>query len=521
LLAYAFPLIYSLYAKADFTVLANESLAYRYFAIDRLNAGENGNIWLPQGQFTTALQRGAMWALDAVEQVRPLTLRQRLNGFAYLALFFNLLLVAILLALTAWNRSLDWGNRALIATVLLVPIYCAHTNGLSYHLLPDYLAVSIVLLAYSLFVIVADDGSGRAQRPEREGLVVGALTGLLLANKVTLAPPAFLLIVSTMFRAGWQRRRLLLHAVTIAIASLLSILLVLCVVYSFRLSAVRNMLPQWYRFVRNPGTEPDFLVRIYEYTGLYFGYGVAYALGAAVIFVALGIVSNGLTAHRAAVLAGGAGIFFAGFVFVSRRPAQTTFFEVFCLLIFLSATLLAALPTGRLRRYISLAAAGMWLLHACVTFPVGASLAMISSSRAMADERWALFEDTLALAAGRQILVVFPNNEFHHEGVHELLLKASAKFPTWMIDATGKRFLQRFSPRTRYYDEYNRSNIGTAIAESAIVLWFDSTDLAPLEQQYPDLRELMQSPAVKCQRGEYHNVSGEVGHVWWRCVKPS
>jgi hypothetical protein len=281
------------------------------------------------------------------------------------------------------------------------------------------------------------------------------------------------------------------------------------------------MAPQWYRFVRNPGSEPDFWSRIYEYTGLYFGYGVGYSLAALVVFMITSLIKGGFSAHRAAVLFGSIMVFLAGFVFISRRPAQTTFFEVFCLLVFASGALLATLPPGLFRRYVCLAAAGFWLLLALVTFPAGASLAMISSSRAIADERWAMFERTLALAEGKRILVVFPNNEFHHEGVHELLLKATAKFPTWTIDAAGKRVLEKFSPRTRYYHEHNPgvSSIEPALADADVVVWFDRVDFAPLEQQYAALRDLKASSAVTCDRGEYHNGAGQIGHVWWRCFK--
>ena len=50
--------------RADYVMFANESLAYRYFACERIQHGERGTVWLPQGQLLGVVQHGILFALE-------------------------------------------------------------------------------------------------------------------------------------------------------------------------------------------------------------------------------------------------------------------------------------------------------------------------------------------------------------------------------------------------------------------------------------------------------------------------
>src|SRR5262245_3704005 len=53
---FAVPLWIVLVCDGDYTVFATESLSYRYFFCERVQAGEGGTAWLPQGQLLAVFQ---------------------------------------------------------------------------------------------------------------------------------------------------------------------------------------------------------------------------------------------------------------------------------------------------------------------------------------------------------------------------------------------------------------------------------------------------------------------------------
>lgn len=514
-IAYAVPLVWTIWYGADFTALANESLAYRYFAVDRIKRGEGGNIWLPQGHFTSAMQHGVMLVVDWAGQIQNLSFRQRLNAFAFLTAGVNVILVCVLMLVA--TRRLAWEYVLLISVVILAPIYAASSNGLSYHLLPDYLSVSVVLLGFGVLLVALQANGSQATRPY--ALRLGTLIGVLVGNKITLAIAAFQVFLPSCAQVQ-PRVAIWRYALHVMIGACAASVFILLVFYSFRVSSIREMVPQWWRFVRNPGTEPDFWSRINEYTRLYFGYGIAYSILAVGIFLGATTVLRSWSIYRLATVAASLPVFAAGFLFIYRRPAQTTFFEVFCLVVFSSSVLLATLPPGRPKKFICALVAMAWLTVAVCTFPLTTSLRAISGSKTLADERWKMFQDTVSLANGQAQLVLFPTNEFHHDSVHELLLKGAARFPTWSIDTAGQRIIERFSPNTRYVNEYGGPmDLAADLKHAHFVIWFDRIDFKPLVDRYPLLAEVKASAPWKCDSGEYHDTEGRTTHTWSRCKR--
>jgi hypothetical protein len=56
----AVPQILVCITHASFLTFAPEQIAYRYFLVARLMAGEGGNVWQPQGQLTSSVVNGTL-----------------------------------------------------------------------------------------------------------------------------------------------------------------------------------------------------------------------------------------------------------------------------------------------------------------------------------------------------------------------------------------------------------------------------------------------------------------------------
>ena len=138
------------------------------------------------------------------------------------------------------------------------------------------------------------------------------------------------------------------------------------------------------------------------------------------------------------------------------------------------------------------------------------------ASRLAADDRFGVFDDINRFADGRPQLLLFLNNEYHHEGVHELLLKASSDFPTWYINA-GRAWLHRFVLNITFYHEYGPPIVLPADLTGSCVVWFDRPDLPALTTRFDRLAQLVSDPAYEVRSWPIHLANGAqppVVQVW-------
>ncbi len=515
---YALPLLAAILVNADFTALANESIAYRYFAVDRIQGGERGNIWLPQGHLTTTIQHIVGGVVNAVDAVSGLSFRGRLGLFGHLTLATYAAIAAGLFALAARDRRLTWGQRSLIALIVLVPTYAAGIVGFHIHLLPDYQALSTLLLGWSSYLIFSSRSSSQVYTHLAMALRRGAFIGLLIANKITLAPAGMLIALATAF-AGEEKRgikRTSLYLAGIMVGTVAVTIFVISAFYLFRVRAIVEMAPRWWKFVGDPGTEPNFWVNIALFTREYFAYGAIFFLIALIAFLS-SLLAKWSSDHFF-ILVGSLATLAACIVFVQSRPAHSTFFDVFVLLIFASSVLIGTLPENGRWRALPAIAIAAWLIAVVTTFPARQALLMLQQSRDMGNERWDFFESTRRMSAGARVLVVIPDNEYAHGGVHELLLKGAAAFPTWGVDEAGYRIVGRYSAGLRFYHEYAPSDLQKVVQDARTVVWFDRFGLPPLKERYPALNALVNRQGVVCQTGVFTDF-GRPSNAWWRCSK--
>jgi hypothetical protein len=523
---FALPLILMLYLGGDYLPIANESLAYRYFAGLRVQGGEGGRIWLPQGYVTSLLQHLVLWG---IEQPPGRPLSWRLNAFSVASNAINVVLFTLAMCVAAQSRRLGWRDKLLLAMVALLPIYATRTAGFYYSLLPDYYHLDMVLAFMGVALFLWQVRGTPSGSPWFVLVMIGGFVGICAANKVTLVALGPMLLLPALLREPYSWR-LLAARISVAFASaLVTFIGVIWAFYLFEVGAVGKMLVGWLAFIREPGGESDFWT---SQLGLsLWQYSLAYVIGYWALSSGMAIWSewraeDRSSGRRALVLVGIAcGLASIGLVF--KRPAGTTLYELSVILTALSVMLLAAtIRRPVVRGFVGLSLVA-WLVYcaATTTFSLGHNVALIEESPGRAKALWGLYEAVQRMADGRPIVVIFPDNSYHHEGIHELLLKGASDFPTWHISKRGQWIIDRFAPGMTYRHESSGTPPNAPIPSGVLVLWFDRPDLAPLTERYRSLRDAIGRPGVEMRewviwRWTMYRIvpGGRVVHVFARAA---
>ena len=518
-LLYAAPLVVCVLLRVDFTPIATETLAYRYFFVLRILNGEGGNVWLPQGQLLSALQRAVYEVVDAIGQMRALDLRARLNLFTYLTQALLVSGAGILFYVSARSRRLNGADKILVAVVVLAPVYALNTTGFFVQIYADYLSVTYCLLGMAFYLVVNAIRAGEAGLSSQQTILTGVGCGLLLSNKITLVSVAALLFLVGVGMGSLGIRERVRGAGLMLAAAAIAITVVFLAAHNFSFQALAQMLPRWFGFVVHAGEEAGSWRNVRSYLPRYFGNAVVFVVLALGIFLLDYYGQRKSGRKNLPLLLGTVLIISSAVLFIVRRPAQSTVVEVFGLLIFCGAVLGLSLRNVRVQWWAAIACALFWTLVAALTFPREAVLGLGHSKR-MADERWSLFYSTQSMAGSRGLLIVIPGNEYHNEGVHEMLLKAVATFPTWDIDSSGARLLNQFSPNTKYFHEYGHeaTELDVALSFASVVVWFDALYLPALTERYPQLRRVSTGGAYRCETDVFTSTNGPATHRWWRCI---
>ena len=499
---FAFPLLLSLHYQANFFSLSNESLAYRFFASERILNGEGGNVWLPQGHLTSSLQHVILWGIDRFAGFGVDDLQSRIQLFSIATLGINVLLMSLIFGLAAWSHSLRWTDRLLLAFAALAPIY-VNKHGIYFYLRPDYLNLDIVLMATAVFLFQREWRRPQANRIWLRVAYIGVFCGLIAGTKISMAIIGIVLFAPALLSEPFNAKSFSLRLILGGTCALLSFLLVLMAFYLFDFHSVLEMFTAWGKFALNPGGENNFWSFRFNYflREYFYGYIILFWIVVTVLFL-VGIsflrkertILKEIVLFIVNVLVVGACVYF-----LVKRPAGTTFFEVSVILVALSAIVLSALPAyGWFRAVIPIALLA-WVVHATVTFPYEQTVSCLKESSKSARYLWGLHNEILRLAGGRQIIVIFPNNKYHHEGVQEFLLKGAADFPTWNISSKGQWIIDKYAPGMTFRHEGGGTPPNDPIPGDVVVLWFDRPDLQPLTERYPELRKAVGRDGTLCQ----------------------
>ena len=255
---FALPFLASLYFGADPLTVANESVAYRFLYSERLLGGEGSTVWVAAGFLTTAVQNVLLAVIDTFSGIAADDLRGRVHLFANATGALHSLLAAGIFFLAAQNRRLLWIDRLLLALVGLGPLYLTRTSGFYYYSLPDYYLTNVVLTLTAVFLFQNEWRREEEGNPLLRYTLLGCFVGLMVANKITMAPFAAVVLAPALLADSARDRAHVVRNLVAAGSAAAAYIFVLLAFYVFNVTAVFSMFKSWFRFSLNPGGEFDF-----------------------------------------------------------------------------------------------------------------------------------------------------------------------------------------------------------------------------------------------------------------------
>lgn len=484
----------TLVLKMEFLYTGNESLAYRYFLSERAWLGQPGLIW--QGHFTTLIQY-AIYGVLQVPIFNPADFRTQLQAFASLTLMLNALVTSLIFSLAILDKHLRAYDKVLVGIAATLPVYGLRNYGLYYLFLPDYYAFNISLSVATVWITLRIlRASATSQSHIFSWVAAGVICGLWLSNKassVLLILPAITALALTSVRSIW-------------IVSTTAVATVLLVVFVYYLGDVREIaqLPAiWIDLVsrsQGEGSSDRVAWLTHALRGPY-GFILIMGITSGSIASFLPYKHHRLITDRAIVWA--CWLVFTGFCFVIlKRPSGTTMFDIGVALIVMTCIWLGTIPHETIRRRSINAILCVLSISAFLT--LRSDFSPYTDTSAHASERWQLYDTVNRIAKGRPILVVFASNDYHHEGVHEFILKGTADFPTWNISTIGEKLIDRHAPGLRFTHEYNGPLLTSPVPQRTVVVWYERPDLASLSKRVPELARLLESNDYRCQTQPLH-----------------
>ena len=490
-----FPALLSIFLKAGFLDLANEVLAYRYFYSERINSGEL--VIVGVGYLISLLHHAVYFVVQILYPSTTNDLLSRLDAFALLTNSIISLAICTLFAAALRARNLCWVDIALLGTLPLVFFYATGGWGFEYALLADYTFLNIFFCVASLLLFQV---YWRRQKipSHTEIILLGVYVGLAMANKISMAAIAGVVLIPALFAQGINWLAVSLRIFLVTTTAVLTFIGVHYISYFGNWAMMSKALKVWWWFVRNAGTMPAFWDE-FESATKAFNYDFLFAF-VAFIFVLSGVIFTGRQGGRLRNLAvycycllG----FFASILFLHARPATSTLFESTIFLLTFCAVLLTIMAKWQdMRPVFVTSLIGLGLLIV-TTFPIKDSYQLIAESRSMSEVKSRAFREAMVLANNQPIEVIFPDNSYHHEGMFELLLKASSDFPTWHIGTGQETVLNRYAPQMKFrtgdgvFKHSNASKPGRAL------VWFDRPDSTNVAVQFPTLAKAIDSPEAR------------------------
>jgi MFS family permease len=470
------PLIWCAIYGAEFINFANESLAYRFFYSIRLHAEADTTAWLPQGQLISSLQHLMTWRLP---ELTPQTFRSLANAFSVWTMAAILAVSVAGLSIAALAQAVTWRDRCVLSIVAIAPIY-ALPSALTW-IWPDYIALNFALVILCVASLQYEWHSNEEQILVRS-VLYGVLAGTIAANKISMVAVAFPLIGLVLAKRTtvWEFiARLML------MGSAAAAMLVFWYIAAgmFRIDWLINVMPKWFAFISNPGGDNGFNVIPYLRTG----YGIT-VLWLAVAFVFLATGKRDL--RPAAV---GAAAFISALlcvVSIWKRPAGTTVGDSAAIFLALGAMLFSISCRSKLLNFAVVIGAISLLSAGVVSGQYSFVQHQIAGSKLGGVEQWDFFERVRTQADGRPIIYFVPDNYYQHNDVFLMLLKGSTDFPTWNMARTGPAILRRVGVNITFVNEYAfPAGWNGSIPAGALLVWFNSASLRPVEDHYPFLTD--------------------------------
>lgn len=275
--ALSIPLLIHSASNFSYLHFAHENLSYRYFFNVRILDGQGSAVWLPQGQFISAVQNLIAYGISRYSNYSLLDIERTLDLYGLLSSFVIYASYLGIAVIAALSRNLTWFDRAMVLMVAPLTVLMIREVGFYYILLPDYYALSIILISATVLLVLVQLRS-RAVFSWKNILITGAFCGLAASNKLTLAGPAGLAVLVAAARAPFSIRLFVWRLAIAGVIALLSLLLVFVVCYLLDVREALRAFGYWLRFLQLASAETHEFWRT-NFLVYLFGFNYIYILG--------------------------------------------------------------------------------------------------------------------------------------------------------------------------------------------------------------------------------------------------
>jgi hypothetical protein len=490
------PFLLAAYFKCGFVKLANENLAYRYFFHERLSQGEG--VFLGVGYLTTLLQAPLYWSTQLFAQIFELNIFQKLNLFAFSSLaLFNSLMIGLAI-LACLSKVLANTDRIALAVLIFASVLGSRYVGFDYYLMAEYYLCNMLLYAVHLFLFLFNF----RKSPDKISLIaLGIICGLSIANRITLLPFCLFCASPSIFNGAISFYTILKRVFIYSSLSALAFLLAHLLVFMGKASLCSKAIKLWFNFTRNPGTPLgaiDFL-GVFSFVGKYL-YHEFYAQTALIIVCVLILILSCVPSTKS-ILRQIRPYLILGFIigtsylfFVLKYPAVSSLFDASMVWLSLALGLTSICLRQAKAGYVAMVFVCLCGLLLGYMKLDKQGLCETLVKRSGPNETLAIqnFNAIRSIAGDLPCIVVFPGNEYHHEGVFELLLKASSDFPMWQIGRGRETVLKKYFPNLSFrhaVESYGGPSPDLPYPGNCALVWFSSPDFQDLPDRYPIMKE--------------------------------
>ena len=467
--------------------MGNESLAYRFFISESAWLGTPTFIW--QGHLTSILQNIIFGFNQFIWG--SANFRAELQNFALATLFLNTSLNTAIILFILFDKKLQAIDKLVIGLSLPMAIYGLRNYGMYYLLLPDYYAFNITLTTITIWLTF------RILRQERShsllfNIACGIVMGLWLSNKASsaiLLTPAFIMLIASASKK-------LEATIIIVLSCLATTYLNILFYYGLNFELTGNFFRAWLTLILGSSGEGASNLKAWFLTQIKGPYGV---------ITGITLFWGGIASYysfyplqgrsRKICVVFGWIILIGFFLVLCKRPSGTTMFDAGLALVAVSCIWIGTIPNIYAKKYV-----GLFLVStlALTGISIKSDFDPYIKTKIDANQEWQIYDEINKLADGKKVLVILLNNEYGHGGVHELLLKGTADFPSWNTSKRSEILIDRHAPGIRFKNEYVEPINLKGLQNDTVVVWYDRPDLNPISKRIDDLDSLTKNPSYIC-----------------------
>ena len=424
--------------------LASEAIGYRFFHPWRIQSGEPGLPFLPQGQTLGLFHHAIVFLFRSGSAANVTQLRAWLDGFAFATNFALTLTLFASVRLVRANRT----AFIMVSSIVLFAIYACRSGVFSV-IDPDYYGFELAATA-----LVTGLGARWLLAPPKNFhsmiILLGVLAGLMAGIKFTLAPTCLLALAPVLFAPAFSAGRTVKGLAIFGLVAAVTFLVVLTMYYGGQLSRLAGHFHLLSQFIKQGISEDRFWPSLFAPGSAAANPGADYSYARLVLLVWAVSMAAGLkawwrvrTIPLAAMLLVSATLCCLHGWGLFTRPAGTTLWEACLCLLASAANVGVALPLGHSRQVICLGSAALLAIVAGGasgrTFTESLPVAALRDASAAV---WRAHDEFLISPAPRVFLI--PDNNYTAGTVEETLMKGLSDHPTWEI-TTGREALRHFA----------------------------------------------------------------------------